>query len=142
MTLCNIAFSPSKNPIVMKEPLSAHLSTVDQISDRHKMRQVLPKCSLAKSSQACRPCQCSRRCDPEVCKALTFAGLPTFCPINFHLFASYSLIAVRRAELCKDCQRTLSRLLGWERGDGRNFPRLPQTRHNACPGATAVISTV
>ena len=29
----------------------------------------------------------------------TFAGLPTFAPITFHLFVSYSLIALRRAWL-------------------------------------------
>ena len=27
----------------------------------------------------------------------TFAGLPTFAPITFHLFVSYSLMALRRA---------------------------------------------
>jgi hypothetical protein len=31
----------------------------------------------------------------------TFAGFPTFCPMTFHLLASYSLIASRKA---MDCQ--------------------------------------
>ena len=31
----------------------------------------------------------------------TFAGFPTFCPMTFHLLASYSLIASRSA---MDCQ--------------------------------------
>jgi hypothetical protein len=33
-----------------------------------------------------------------VCRP-TLAGLPTFCPIAFHLFASYSLMAASRAAL-------------------------------------------
>ena len=35
---------------------------------------------------------------PRACP-LTLAGLPTFCPIAFHLFASYSLMAASRAAL-------------------------------------------
>lgn len=31
---------------------------------------------------------------------LTLAGFPTFCPMTFHLFASYSLIASRSATDC------------------------------------------
>jgi hypothetical protein len=30
----------------------------------------------------------------------TLAGLPTFCPMTFHLLFSYSLMALRRAWLC------------------------------------------
>lgn len=33
-------------------------------------------------------------------RILTLAGLPTFCPITFHLFASYSLIASRSFTDC------------------------------------------
>jgi len=32
---------------------------------------------------------------------LTFAGLPTFCPMTFHLLDSYSLIAASSAALCQ-----------------------------------------
>jgi hypothetical protein len=35
----------------------------------------------------------------------TLAGLPTFCPMTFHLFASYSLMASRRAIDCKCVSR-------------------------------------
>ncbi len=31
----------------------------------------------------------------------TFAGFPTFCPITFHLLASYSLMAASNAALCR-----------------------------------------
>jgi hypothetical protein len=34
-------------------------------------------------------------------KQLTFAGLPTFCPMTFHLLCSYSLMAASSAALCE-----------------------------------------
>ena len=37
---------------------------------------------------------------PIVLGHQTFAGFPTFAPITFHLFVSYSLMALRRAWLC------------------------------------------
>jgi hypothetical protein len=40
----------------------------------------------------------SRSSSSFVKVVLTFAGFPTFCPIVFHLFASYSLIASRSIE--------------------------------------------
>lgn len=57
----------------------------------------------------------------------TLAGLPSFAPMLFHLFISYSLIAFRSAALCnhvsvETANVTLSCL-----------PRPRQIRHSACP---------
>lgn len=38
--------------------------------------------------------------DCNFARKQTFAGLPTFCPMTFHLLFSYSLIADMRAWLC------------------------------------------
>ena len=37
----------------------------------------------------------------------TFAGFPTFCPMTFHLLASYSLIAANNAALCSHSSASL-----------------------------------
>lgn len=39
----------------------------------------------------------------------TFAGFPTFCPMTFHLFWSYSLIAASSAALFRFCQHAGNR---------------------------------
>lgn len=65
----------------------------------------------------------------------TLAGLPTFCPMTFHLFASYSLIASRSF---MDCAKSVRRL---ELEDGAIFsynhkgdiPHLRQIQRNAYP---------
>lgn len=63
----------------------------------HYMRPA--KCSFAYCSQAYwhLSIQSSRRYVPA--GVFTLAGLPTLAPITFHLFVSYSLIALRRAWL-------------------------------------------
>lgn len=66
-----------------------------------------------------------------IARVLTFAGLPSFCPITFHLLASYSLIASRSAADYK-----IVRL--YRISIENNSHHLPQTRHSACPDSKSV----
>lgn len=59
---------------------------------------LVPKCSLAYCSQAC--LKSARTQQKNCAPRLTFAGFPSFCPMTFHLLASYSLIAASNAVLC------------------------------------------
>lgn len=58
---------------------------------------------------------------------LTLAGLPTFCPITFHLFASYSLIASRSFTDCATSADVTTDI------NEMNVPRLQRTLRSACP---------
>lgn len=67
-------------------------------------------------------------CIESVCR--TFAGLPTFWPITFHLLFSYSLIAFNKAWLCLLWLLHVTYILG----PYANVLHLLQTRHSAYPG--------
>lgn len=66
--------------------------------------------------------------DPPIIRLPTFAGFPTFCPMTFHLFASYSLIAAKSAVLYTSMVRLATRA-----AIRRLVPRPLRTRHSACP---------
>jgi hypothetical protein len=63
----------------------------------------------------------------------TLAGLPTFCPMTFHLFASYSLIASRSF---MDCAKLVGRLEECAISSYNHkgvIPHLRQIQRNAYP---------
>lgn len=66
-----------------------------------KVHTFPPKCSFAYCSQAWSPSAgMIHDLDTRDARRPTFAGLPTFAPMTFHLLASYSLIAASSAALC------------------------------------------
>ena len=70
---------------------------------------------------------------------LAFAGFPTFWPMTFHLLASYSLMAASSAALCF-CFVSMCTVPNTSiaQSVSRDPPRLPRTRHSACPVAVVV----
>lgn len=67
--------------------------------------------------------------DGAICSP--FAGFPNFCPIVFHLFCSYSLMAARRAALCVGLLVRVHKYCG-----RRDQPRFRQIRRSAYPYAS------
>ena len=65
---------------------------------RQRSHQIFHPCSLANCSQACGCASQHGTARPRRSR-LTLAGLPTFCPIIFHLLFSYSLMACNREAL-------------------------------------------
>lgn len=66
---------------------------------------------------------------------LTFAGLPSFCPMAFHLFASYSLIASRKATDLTTVNYNTTRAR-------EPIPHLPRILHSAYPSPNQLCGRV
>jgi hypothetical protein len=79
--------------------------------------------------------ECKSQWDPCGCGCnLTLAGLPTFCPMTFHLFASYSLIASRSFMDCAKLVRKLEECAISSHNRKGVIPHLRQIQRNAYPG--------
>jgi hypothetical protein len=71
---------------------------------------------------------------------LTFAGLPSFCPMAFHLLASYSLIASRSAADCRVSM--VPNCKGRETSDRPHLLQTPRSAYPGSPSASGLGSTL